>query len=158
FLLLSAWRILLGDQYAAAQARYNIATALTMTAQQFTQLALQHHHAGRLAEAEGLYRKALALDPNYLDAMAMYGALAAGAGRFDHAAQLFSRAVAVRADVGEYHLHLGHARLGLKDYQAAVDSCRRCIALKPKLPAAWNTLGLALRELGKSEEAAGAFR
>jgi len=44
-----------------------------LTPQQAFELAVQHHRAGRLAEAEALYRRLLAAEPNSADALQRHG-------------------------------------------------------------------------------------
>ena len=52
-----------------------------MTIPQALQLAVQHHQAGRLAEAELLYRQILAAQPNHADALHLLGVMAQQVGR-----------------------------------------------------------------------------
>ena len=51
-------------------------------------LGLTHHQAGRLNDAEDLYRKALDLVPTHADALHLYGVLRAQSGDFTLAADL----------------------------------------------------------------------
>jgi Flp pilus assembly protein TadD len=50
--------------------------------------ALRHHRAGRLQEAEALYRQILATAPNHADALHMLGVLSAQTGKQEAAAGL----------------------------------------------------------------------
>ena len=43
--------------------------SLGVTIDQAFQLALQHHQAGRLAEAEAIYRQILAVEPRHADVL-----------------------------------------------------------------------------------------
>src|SRR5215469_13454002 len=52
-----------------------IVTQPTLTIQQAFELAMQHQQSGRRAEAEGLYRQILAVDPKHLDALQMLAVL-----------------------------------------------------------------------------------
>jgi len=128
-----------------------------VTIRQMMQLALQHHHAGRLMEAEKLYRGVLAQDPNYIDALGMLGAIAAHTARHEISEQLFTRAIQLKPGVAEYHLHLAHALHALGKFDAAASSYQRGLALKPDSAQAWNNLGLALRECGKLDDAIAAY-
>ena len=58
--------------------------------------AIAHHQAGRLAEAEALYRKVLATTPDHPSALHMLGVLAAQVGRNDVAVELISKAPGVK--------------------------------------------------------------
>jgi len=53
---------------------------------------LAHHQAGRLNEAEGLYRKILATDPRHADGLHLLGMVAYQVGRHDTAAELIASA------------------------------------------------------------------
>ena len=57
--------------------------------------AVRHHQAGQLAEAEGCYRKILAIDENHFDGLHLFGVLAQQAGRSDLAERLIHKAVAL---------------------------------------------------------------
>ena len=48
-----------------------------ITIEQAMQIALGHHQAGRLAEAEAIYRQVLAQFPDHADALHLLGVLAA---------------------------------------------------------------------------------
>jgi len=54
---------------------------------------LAHHQAGRLDRAEALYRKVLAADPDYADALHLLGVLAYQCGKPAPALQLIERAM-----------------------------------------------------------------
>ncbi|MGD9885490.1 MAG: tetratricopeptide repeat protein [Reyranella sp.] len=71
--------------------------------------ALAHHRAGRMAEAENLYRRILARDPRHADALHLLGMLAGQAGRHDTAAELIRQAIAVNGRQPYYLLHRGLA-------------------------------------------------
>src|SRR5688572_13994978 len=63
--------------------------------QSLLQSALAHHRAGRLVEAEGLYRQARAAAPKSFDAVHLSGLLAYQQGRLPEAAELLWRAHAM---------------------------------------------------------------
>ena len=50
--------------------------------------ALSHHQAGRLAEAESLYRQICAIEPDHVDSLDYRGVLAGEIGRNDSAIAL----------------------------------------------------------------------
>ena len=71
--------------------------------------ALLHHGAGRLAEAEPLYRRALALDAENFDALHMLGVAQLQAGHGATAVELIERAIALAPENGVAHSNLGLA-------------------------------------------------
>lgn len=60
------------------------------------EIAIQHHQAGRLAEAEKIYRQILAQQPDHPDALHLLGVLAVQAGRLDAAVDLIMIALLAR--------------------------------------------------------------
>ncbi len=63
--------------------------------------ALQHHHAGRLQEAESLYRQILSTTPNHADALHMLGVLSAQTGKHETAAELIERAIQINPNIAD---------------------------------------------------------
>ena len=82
------------------------------------QIAIEHHNAGNLAEAERIYREILALDPGHADALHLLGVIAFHAGRPEAARDLIQRAIALNPSAPEYHSNLGNV---LKDIGSAED-------------------------------------
>ena len=77
------------------------------TIQQALDLALQHHGAGRLREAEQLYRQILSRQPNHARAMHLLGLIANQAGQRDVALDLIRRSIALDPNLVEAHVNLG---------------------------------------------------
>ncbi len=67
----------------------------TITIQQVLDLALEHHSAGRLNEAENVYRQILQSDPNQPDALHLLGVIAHQVGKNDIAVDLITKALAM---------------------------------------------------------------
>jgi protein O-GlcNAc transferase len=80
-----------------------------MTIEQALQLALAHHQAGRLAEAEALYRQILTQQPNHTDSLHLLGVIALQFGRDDVAVDLISKAISIKPNIQEGHNNLGIA-------------------------------------------------
>ena len=129
-----------------------------VTVQQAFELALQHHRAGRLAEAEALYRQILAVDPRHADALHLLGALAHQVGRNDVAVGLIRQAIAVNPDYPEAYNNLGVALRDHGQLDEAIASYRRAIALRPDYSDAHNNLGTAMRDRGQLDEAIASCR
>ena len=73
------------------------------------QLAIVHHQAGRLAEAEGIYQQILAVAPQNADALHLLGVIAHQAGRHDHAVELILKAMALAPGNPAFYSNLGAA-------------------------------------------------
>jgi protein O-GlcNAc transferase len=129
-----------------------------LTVQQALDLAVQHHRAARLAEAEGLYRQILAQQPTHVDAMHFLGVIALQAGHHDAAVELISRAISLKPNFPEAYVNLGLARRELGQIDAAIAAYQTAIALRPDYADAMNNLGNALKDAGQLDEAIAAYR
>jgi len=121
-------------------------------------LALQHHQAGRLDEAEQLYRQALVSDPEDADALHFLGVIAHQRGQNDVAIDLIGQAIALDPNYAEAHNNLGTALKGNGQIDEAIAAHRRAIALVPEYAEAYSNLGISLRDKGQFEEAIAACR
>ena len=119
--------------------------------------ALLHHGAGRLAEAEPLYRRALALDAENFDALHMLGVAQLQAGHGATAVELIERAIALAPENGVAHSNLGLAYQSQGRLDAAVESLRKAIAVQPDWDTAQVNLGTVLRALGRVDAAEACF-
>src|SRR4029077_1097927 len=72
-------------------------------------LGLNHHKAGRLAEAENCYRQVLAVRPDHADALHLLGVIARRLGRHDVAISLINQAIERNATNPIYFSDLGRA-------------------------------------------------
>src|SRR5579862_3985322 len=77
-----------------------------MNIQQALNVALEHHRAGRLHEAEKIYRQILAQQPRHAEALHLLGVIAYQVGQVDAAIDLLRQALAVRPDFAEAHSQL----------------------------------------------------
>ncbi|NQV99333.1 MAG: tetratricopeptide repeat protein [Rhodospirillales bacterium] len=121
-------------------------------------LALQHHSAGRLPEAEQACRQILQAEPEQPVALHLLGLIAHQVGQHQDAVVLISQALAIRPDFAEAHANLGTALKGLGKLDQAADSYRKAIAIKPDFTAAHFNLANTLRDLGKPEQAVASYR
>ena len=129
-----------------------------LTIQQAFDLALQHHQAGRLQEAEQLYRQVLAQQPERADAMHNLGLIAHQVGRNDVAVELIRRAIVLNPNNAEAYNNLGNVLKNKGEFDDAIDAYRRAIALNPNFPEVHSNLGNALKDKGQLEEAIAAYR
>jgi tetratricopeptide (TPR) repeat protein len=118
---------------------------------------LAHHQAGRLAQAETLYRETLALQPDHADALHLLGVLASQIGRHDVAVDLIDRAIAIDRTSPRYHSNRGLALAGLQRFAEAMASYDRALALRPDDAETFYNRGNALLALGRPNEALGSY-
>lgn len=121
--------------------------------QEALRVAIDHHGAGRLREAEILYGRILDAAPETHSAAHLLGLLLAQTGRLDGAAQHLAAALRTRPDLTDYHRDLGkiHQALGRPAEAAACQ--RRAVSLQPDNPAAWALLGMAAQMTGDTDAA-----
>lgn len=120
--------------------------------------ARQHHAAGRLAEAEPLYRRALAANPADPGITLPLGRLLSAQGRQAEAIPLLQQAVTGLPALGEAHLALGDALHAARRTADAIETYRWAVAVDPRLAAAWHRLGHALAALGQTDDAVSCLR
>lgn len=125
----------------------------TSTAQDCFVRAVQLHQEGRLSDAEGLYRQALAAEPDFAEALQMLGVLLHQAGRNDEAVEVFRRMAGLCPDDADAHNNLGVALAAQWKLSEAAEAYRRAIELRPDYAEAHNNLGSVLRDLGRVEDA-----
>ncbi|CAO3432538.1 tetratricopeptide repeat protein [Azospirillum doebereinerae] len=143
---------------ASAKGIPNTAVAADAVAAGLLAQAVPLHQAGRLAEAETLYRQALATRPRLPDALHLLGMIACQTGRFAEAAELIGQAVGVSRGVPDYHANLAFALQALGRSVEAERAARTALRLRATFPEAANTLGNALNAQGKRTEAATAYQ
>lgn len=109
--------------------------------------AITHHNAGRLAEAERLYRDILRIQPNNPIASTLLARLALGAGRTDEARVLLLTALATAPDYMQAHNAAGECAEQAGDQTAARRAYRGAQLLAPEQAGALVSLGnLAQRD------------
>ena len=120
--------------------------------------ALAHHQAGRLSDAEVLYRAILAREPAHGDALHLLGVMAHQTGQNELAAQLIQSAL--RADPSQpvYYSNFGNVQKALGEFDAARSSYLQALALKPDYAEAYNNLGNVLQDQGELEAALECYR
>ncbi|GAC1619177.1 MAG: hypothetical protein NVS4B4_04380 [Bradyrhizobium sp.] len=114
--------------------------------------AVAHHRAGRLADAEHLYRAVCDNDPNNARAFHLWGVAAHQLGRPD-AATLVGRAVALDPGLAEAHNDRGVILAANGAFADAISCFERAVALNPGYTEARNNLGRGLGSLGRFDEA-----
>jgi protein O-GlcNAc transferase len=118
--------------------------------------AMGYHRAGRLNDAERLYRQACNADPNNARAFHLLGVVAHQLSRPD-AAALVGRAVMLKPDFAEAHNDRGVILAANGLFADALSCFESAIALNPGYHEARNNFARGLRALGRFDEAARQF-
>ncbi len=121
-------------------------------------LAIQHHQAGRLHEAEPIYRQIVAADPNHHDAWHMLGVVAYQDGKPQAGIECIQRALEYRPNWAEAQFNLGNAWKTRGNLDEAVACYQRALELKPDFAAARNNLGIVFKDQGKLDQAAACYQ
>jgi predicted O-linked N-acetylglucosamine transferase (SPINDLY family) len=120
--------------------------------------AMQHHRAGRLAEAEAGYRRLLSANPNHADAVEKLGVLLGQSGRAAEGESLIRKAISLAPSEATFHSNLGFLLVNQGRKEEAAAAFRQALALRPDSIDARTNLGNVLRELGRTAEAVQTYR
>ena len=121
-------------------------------------IAVTHHRAGRLHEAEQIYRQILAVDPHQADALHLLGVVAHSSGQHAIAIECIQRALRVNPGEPMFHNNLGNAYRDQGQRAEAISCYRQALQLKPGLCETYVNLGIALNEERRRDEAIDCFR
>jgi Tfp pilus assembly protein PilF/SAM-dependent methyltransferase len=130
-----------------------IGTSPRQFIRQYLQVAIEHHKAGNLAQAEAIYQRILQLESNHPEALHFLGLLARDSGRMNIAVELIRKALRFRPDYVEAHNNLGNTLRQQGKLNEAISSYRAALNLEPRFAEAYGNLGNALREQGELDEA-----
>ena len=117
--------------------------------------ALQN--AGRIGDAERVYREVLRRSPRHFDALHSLGMLAFQAGHPQAAADLIAQALAVDPQDAAAHGNLGYALHVLGRHAEALQSLERALGVRPDMLEALNNRGNTLSALGRHDESVASF-
>jgi tetratricopeptide (TPR) repeat protein len=120
--------------------------------------AIRHHEAGRLREAERLYRSMLENEPHHADALHLLGVLLTQSGDYQGAAEHIQAALDVDRDSGLFQSSLAQAYFRSGKLAEAVEMLERVVATQPNSFQAFSDLGAAYQESGLLERAIEAYR
>ncbi len=116
--------------------------------------ALSHHRAGRLDEAEAIYRQILAIDGLHADSLHLLGMVEHQRGRHDVAVEMIRQAITINQNEAAYHSNLGTIFQAQGKLDEAAECFARALALKPGWAEVHSNLGNVLQTQGKLDEAA----
>lgn len=120
----------------------------------FNIIGVSNSKLGRLDDAVTAFGKALAIDPDCLEALWNLGRALKRLGRSEDAVTRYERAREIAPHRADAHKNLGDAYLGLCRLNDAKDAYERALEIKPDYLEAYNNLGYALIELGHIQDAA----
>jgi len=123
-----------------------------MTVDEAIQLAIQHHQAGRLAEAENIFRQVLAQQPANAETHYYLGLLLSDMRQWVAAIASYRQAIRYRPDLAEAHCNLGAALQAAGRLDEAVASYHDAIRFRPGFAEAHCNLAIALRGTGRFDE------
>jgi tetratricopeptide (TPR) repeat protein len=102
--------------------------------------AFDRHKRGELQFAAGVYRQALALDPDQPAALHYLGLIAQQTGNSKDALRLLERSIEIDPTDARAHNHLGQVHVALDDKRSAALCFERALAIDPNHVASLNNL------------------
>src|SRR4051812_13287780 len=125
-----------------------------MTTEQAIQLAVRHHTAGQLPQAEMIYRQILGINPNHPDALHLLGMIAFQTGHVPVAADIVARSLALAPNVSHFHDNFGKIMQAMGRRKEALAAFARAVEIDPKAIDARSRLVDELLNVGEWEAAA----
>lgn len=119
----------------------------------YFQSGARQHAAGRLAEAEQVFREILVAEPTHADSLHMLGVVALQSSQPQAAIACIDQAIALRPSVARYHVNRASALLAQGEMEAALAGCREALRLKRDFAEAYQMQGHILCDLGRPIEA-----
>lgn len=119
--------------------------------------AVEHHRAGRTADAEASYRQVLSREGDHADASFLLGLICHQSNRSAEAEALIRRAISFKPDNSSYLSHLGIVLSAQGRADEAISAYSNAIAIKADAQTFYN-LGNALALKGELRQAIEAYR
>lgn len=127
------------------------------TVQEALDVAVGQHTAGRLADAEAIYRQILDVDPVQPVALHLLGVIAHQVGRDEMALELIGKAIAIHPDYAEAHGNLGTVLRSLDRVDEALAAYRKAVEIKPDFAEIHLALANLLTTHGRLDEAVAGY-
>jgi tetratricopeptide (TPR) repeat protein len=103
------------------------------------------------------FDRAIALQPDLVDAYLMRARSYVGVAKTEEAIRDFSRVTAMRPSDAQTFVERGFAYVELKDYQSALADASQAVSLNPRLAVAYNLRGHVVRSMGNPGKAVDDF-
>jgi predicted O-linked N-acetylglucosamine transferase (SPINDLY family) len=113
--------------------------------------------AQRLEEALLLFHRALALEPDNIEALGNRGSVLGALGRYDEALGDYDRALALSPGHAMLLFNRGNALRFLGRYDEALESYDLALKANPGMAEAWSNRGIVLRDLKRFDEAMASY-
>lgn len=120
----------------------------------YYQIGRSRQAQGHLAGAEAAYGKALAIDPENVDAMNALGALYAERGELERAAEIYKRVVELSPKRAYLYNNIGYALHLQGRHVEAIEALQQAVTIDPGYERAWVNLQNIARKAGMAEVAA----
>ncbi len=120
--------------------------------------ALEHHRAGRLAEAEQIYRQILSLDSQHSDSLHLLGMIAFQMGRGEESVNLIKKAIEIKGNAPTYHSNLGNVLQSQGELSQAGACYQRALQLKPDSAEIYVNLGNIFKAQGQLDSSLVCYR
>jgi tetratricopeptide (TPR) repeat protein len=120
-------------------------------------LGLAHHRAGRVVEAEALYRQIRAIDPGHVHGLYLLAVLMGQTGRTDPAIDLMGQVLLRKPDFAQAHNDLGVLLLAQGKTAGAMACFERALARKPDYAEASYNQGIALARMNRLDDAVNCY-
>ncbi|MEG4628739.1 tetratricopeptide repeat protein [Microcoleus sp. AR_TQ3_B6] len=128
-------------------------SACKLGAEDSLKIAWEHHQAGRLLEAEKLYRQIIEVQPESANVLCLLGIAARQQGKIAEALDFYEQAIAHNPDLVEAHLNKANALLDVGEYERAIACYEQVIKRQPNSALAYNNLGWLKQQLGEIDSA-----
>lgn len=132
----------------------------------YDMLGVIYHQQGRLADAEGMFKRALKLNPNYTEAALNLAVTFNDLGKYSEAKEIYARAMSAsksapkqmdpfaRGKIANMHAEVGSAYHDVGQYVDAIREYEKALNLCPGFHDIRTRLGNTLREMGSLVAAA----
>lgn len=122
------------------------------------ELAVDYHRAGKITQAERIYRSVLREHPDHIDANYLLGLIELDRGMCSSAARMIQKARDLAPTNPLYHYNLGRALEGEGNAGEAERSYRQALRLRKGYPEVHHALALLLQNAGRLDEAVEEYR
>ena len=147
----------LQSQPGHAEAKQNYRLAIAKLNKERLQSAQAYCREQQPEQAEPVCRAILQLDPANVDALQLFGAIAATRKNLHQAQELLQEALRLKPDYAEAHNNLGNVLKERQQLDAALASYDQALALKPNFAEAHLNRGIALKALNRLGEALASY-